>query len=258
MCTFRDRVTNTLRVLVVGVDPGQVNQICARLASANHSVLAANGLEEASEALEIQRFDAILLDTHIEPEAIRRFTEKLRAMEAGQRQPGRAAIFSFHCGTETAEMHNFQPDAYLAPNFDPATLAKTIAELSRTASSQPAPDAQFPVFDLEKLKSQAGNDPELMTEIAGLFLSDHITQMAQMRQALDNKDYAQLSYLAHTLKGSFGTLGGVLCWHRAQQLELAAKRGDEAACRDSFRLLEAGLATLLPHLHSLCSASSQA
>ena len=255
MSALRDRVTNTLRVLLVGVDPGQAGQICARLAGAHHSVFAAEDLEEASEVLDIQRFDAILLGTHIEPEAIRRFTEKLRAMEARQRQPGRAAILSFHCGRET---HDFRPDAYLAPDFDPATLAKTVAELSQTASSQPAPEAEFPVFDIEKLKSQAGNDRELMTEIAGLFLSDHTSQMAQMRQALDRKDYAQLSYLAHTLKGSFGTLGGVLCWHRAQQLELAAKRGDEAACRDSFRLLEAGLATLLPHLHSLCSASSQA
>jgi HPt (histidine-containing phosphotransfer) domain-containing protein len=248
-------VTNTLRVLLVGVDSSLADQICARLASASHSVFAANDLEEASEALDIQRFDAVLLGPYVETNAIRTFTEKLRRIEAGQRQPGRATIFSFQSDPET---NDFRPEAYLPPSFDPAMLTKTIAELRQKASSELSSHAELPVFDLEKLQSQTGNDRELMIEIAGLFLHDHGNQMAQMRQALDSKDYTQLSYLAHTLKGSLGTLGGVLCWYRAQQLEWAAKQGNEEACRDSFRLLEAGLATFLPHLHSLCNTSSQA
>ena len=51
----------SLRVLLVGKDPGQGERISSLLSGAQHAVLPASGLEEAFEALEVQKFDAVLL-----------------------------------------------------------------------------------------------------------------------------------------------------------------------------------------------------
>lgn len=247
-------MANTLRILLVGCNPRQSEQICSRLAGASHSVLSAGRLQEAAEFLEIQRFDAVLVAPPVDG-TVAEFADKLRTLDASQRLAARTPIFSL-AAPENSD--TFPADGYLAPDFDPGALAETVAGLAHAVSMPSASGAALPVFDFERLRKQAGNDRELISEIVGLFLSDQASQFAGMRQALEIADYSQLSRVAHTVKGSFGTLGAMVCWSRAQQLEYAAKQGDERACRELLPLLEDALQCLLPHLEALRSEPSRA
>ena len=54
-------VMNMLRVLLIDDDPAECERIATRLERAQHTVLPLSGFDEAAEALEIQRFDAVIL-----------------------------------------------------------------------------------------------------------------------------------------------------------------------------------------------------
>lgn len=251
-------MANSLRVLLVDCDPRQSEQICSRLASASHSVLAAGGLQEAAEFLEIQRFDAVLVAPPADGAnagALAEFAGKLRTLDASQRSAVHTPLLSLSAPEKPGA---FPADGYLVPGFDPGALAETVAGLAHAVSMPSASGAALPVFDFEKLRKQAGDDRELISEIVALFLSDQASQFAEMRQALEIADYCHLSRVAHTLKGSFGTLGAMVCWSRAQQLEYAAKQGNEANCRELLPSLEDALQCLLPHLEALRSEPSRA
>lgn len=241
-------MAHTLRILLVDNDPLEVEQISSRLSGARHSVVAASGFDEAAEFLEIQRFDAVLLASPLDG-AAGEFAAKLRALDAGQRSAARTPILSL----AAAGASGSHADAHLPPSFDPAALADAVACLAHAVSAhgQPQPGGELPVLDLEKLNAQAGNDRELVAEIVALFLADRENQFVQMREALEAGDYSKLSAVAHSVKGSFGTLGAMACWSRAQQLEYAAKRCDRNNCRDLLPALEDALHTLLPHLQAL-------
>ncbi|HEX7362357.1 MAG TPA: Hpt domain-containing protein [Bryobacteraceae bacterium] len=242
-------MADTLRILLVDSDPRESEQISSRLSGARHRVVAASGLQEACEFLEIQRFDAVLLASSLDGAATE-FTAKLRALDAGQRSAARTPILSL-AAAETCDPPH--ADGYLPASFDPAALAEAVAGLAHAVSAlgQPQPGSDLPIFDFERLNAQAGNDRELVGEIVALFLADQQNQFVQMREALEAGDYSGLSAVAHSIKGSFGTLGAMVCWSRAQQLEYAAKQCDGRGCRELLLSLENALRGLLPHLEAL-------
>jgi HPt (histidine-containing phosphotransfer) domain-containing protein/CheY-like chemotaxis protein len=252
-------VASTLRVLIVDGDQAQAGQISLRLSEAEHSVIATSCLDEASEILDLQRFDAVLLGNAIAGERAADFFAKLRALDARQRSPVRTAVLSLATGQEGSG--NMPADGYLSPGFEPGMLAEAVARLSRALEkpAKEAPDpAMYPVFDREKLMSQAGGDEELAAEIVALFLSDYPNQISEMWSALRTEDFERLSYFAHTIKGSLGTLGAMICWARAQQLELASKRGSGKDCRELLPQLEQDLHAVMPRLKAIAGNGGQA
>ena len=76
---------NSLRFLLVNTDARKTESISTVLASANHTVLPTTGLDEASEALYVERFDAVLLGSRFSAPSLGEFTNKLRQVEESQR-----------------------------------------------------------------------------------------------------------------------------------------------------------------------------
>jgi HPt (histidine-containing phosphotransfer) domain-containing protein len=114
-----------------------------------------------------------------------------------------------------------------------------------------------PQFDLEKFKEQVGYDRDLLIEIIDLFLSESVKQLAEIHAALGKSDYQTLSRLAHTLKGSFGSLHAESARLHAHELEIVAHNRDEEACRTWISALELDFAMLQPQLISLRESSEQ-
>jgi len=113
----------------------------------------------------------------------------------------------------------------------------------------------LPVLVVDEFKEQVGFDRELMVEIIELFLEERQQQVEEMRDSLETEDLALLSRLAHTIKGSLGSLHAVRARAQSQELELAARAGNLAVCRRSFAALEDDLAVLEPELLALRDAS---
>ncbi len=66
------------------------------------------------------------------------------------------------------------------------------------------------------------------------FLSNAPAKWLKCRTALSAGDYDQLARVAHTIKGSLGSLHAAQARTHAQELEFAAKQGEGSACRVFF------------------------
>ncbi len=241
---------NTLRVLLVESDADESQRIFSALTDAKHAVLPAAGLDEASEALTIQKFDAVLLGS-LPPDGLNEFTARLRDTERNQRALGRTPVLSFAAQAP----RDLAVDGYLPEKFEPATFSEAVASLARGLAgfegASSGDSSRLPVFEVQGFKAQVAYDDDLVVEIIDLFLVERLAQVAEMRSALAEGKCDQLARVAHTIKGSLSSLHAALARSHAQELELAAKRQDLAACRSSLITLEADLDILEPLLLAL-------
>jgi HPt (histidine-containing phosphotransfer) domain-containing protein len=251
---------NTLRVLLVQADPRQSQFISSALASANHMVLPARGLEEASEALSSQKFDAVVLGSPLPAEGITEFTGKLRALEGNQRSASRTAILSV--SSELSDSFAWQPsekpgiDGVLSERFEAETLVTAVACLASVICASKKPNgnqtpANLPVFDSEKFKAQVAYDRELLVEIIDLFLSEQLNQVAEMQEALAAGAFDRLYLTAHTIKGSLASLHAGAARLRAEELETATKVRNAEQCDELISSLKRDLERLEPALLEL-------
>lgn len=251
---------NTLRVLLVDADARHVQFVLSRLAIANHTVLPASGLEEASEALSGQRFDAVVLSSPLPADGVAEFTEKLRALEETQRAASRTAILSL--SPEVDDGFVWEPsekpgiDGVLSERFEAETLVTAVTSLASVicASKEPLRERvapNLPVFDAEKFKEQVAYDRELLIEIIDLFLSEQLTQISEMREAAAAGDFDRLYLTAHTIKGSLASLHAGVGRQRAEELEAVARARNAEQCEQLISALKSDLDTLEPALLNL-------
>lgn len=256
---------SSLRVLFVDRDARESEQICSALSRASHLVLPASSLNEASEALFVQKFDAVLLGPSAISDGLLEFRAKLRQLEQAQRSIDRVPILCISSEPQASSAESPKTggvDAYLPEPFEPGAFADAVSNLakavSRGASVDDVAGAELPVFELSEFQEQVGHDPELAAEIIDLFLSESEHQLPAMRDALTRSDYAQLRPLAHTIKGSFGSLHAPCARARAQQLETAAAQQNTEQCNTLLNALEADLEVLKQELLKLRASSWQA
>jgi HPt (histidine-containing phosphotransfer) domain-containing protein/CheY-like chemotaxis protein len=256
---------NTLRVLVVNTDPEQAERLAGRLEHAQYMALPAAGLEEAAEALFVQKFDAVLLGCPLASESIAAFTAKLRALERSQRSATPAPVLSI--SSDLPDGTDWQPggqgiDGYVPDTFEPATLVDAIHRLASAIARRPdAPQngsAHVPILNVEGFREQIGHDDDLMRELIDLFLSESPSQVLEMREALATENFERLGRAAHTMKGSFAAFHAEQARTHAQELETASKAADSAQCREMLCVLEHDLELLKPELLALRNGSHRA
>lgn len=254
---------STLRVLLIENNPGESQRLSLLLESAHHAVLPLTDLQEAAEALEIQKFDAVLLPSGAPDGQLKSFTAKLRHLEENQRSILRTPILSISAevpkNSGWLETQDSGINGYLPEYFEPATFAKAVESLagiiSRANSApQSAKPSSLPRFDPDGFQEQMGYDRDLAVEIIDLFLGECVDQVKAMRQALESSNLPALSQVAHTIKGSLGSLHASRSRFYAEELELAAKRGEGGACEPLLDQLVQELEALRPELLHLRNA----
>jgi HPt (histidine-containing phosphotransfer) domain-containing protein len=229
-----------LRVLLVHHDAGELDRISTLLGKAGHSVLPLETMDDASEALGLQRFDAVLVPESTQADALAAFASTLRKIEKAGRAEGRTALIVCSSATKEAKSaadnrETGYADAVIPSGFTPELFAHVVeqvrAQQSEGASASRGEDTQeLAVFDSEGFAELLGDNRELLDEIIGLFLEESGSQTREMESCLRTGDFASLAKIAHTLKGSLGTLYAHRARSRAQALEIAATRkmGEES------------------------------
>lgn len=255
---------DSLRVLFVDRDSPESEEICSVLMEASHLVLPAGSLDEACEALFVQRFDAVLLGASLPLNGLPEFSEKLRQVERNQRSSSRIPILSLSSPSAGAAPDPASVplvDGYLPDPFEPVALTEAVRNLAKAVQGGgPASgggSAELPVFAPDEFQEQVGYDPDLLIEIVDLFLAESGQQIPAMREALACTDYAQLRRLSHTIKGSLGSLHAARAKSRAQQLESAAANERKDACQALLAELEADLETLIPQIVAVRDGSDR-
>jgi HPt (histidine-containing phosphotransfer) domain-containing protein len=236
----------SLRVLVVSFVECS-HPVIAQLVDAGNTLFPVQTLTEATEALEIQRFDAVLLDQSLDLDAIRSFSEKVvqtTGTPTGlfwlptlphQDNSGRSGV-----------LHG------ISELSDAASLTTAMTHLARAVGNRTAaPSQSGPVIDVEELRMQVAYDDELLAEIIDLFVGERQEYSAKLQQALEAVDFELLSRVAHTIKGSLASLHATEARLEAQALELAAKDKDAELCEALVPDFEKRLDDVQEHLLTL-------
>ncbi len=230
-----------LKVLVVG----SVVRLTSALEQAGHVVLPVPDFEEASEALLVQRFDAVLVAPEMSSESVTAFSAKLKGLDRAQasaRAPLLLVLPEADPPTPYSRSDIF--DGTVQESLDPDALTLAIARLAsavavdKSSAQASALDPELPILDVETLKEQVAYDSELLLELIDLYLGERVHQSAEMAAALAAGNYQALSRVAHTIKGSLGSLHAPASRVIAQHLELAAREDDAASCRDFLPVFE--------------------
>ena len=243
---------NSLRLLLVDGSSEKSDEISTRLASANHTVLPTAGLDEAGEALFVEQFDAVLLASSFPANSMADFTAKLRRVEQSQRAAIRIPVL----GLGSSLSNESCCDGHVEEPIDPVALTGAVrslaAALGRPMELKVASEVDnLPILEPDKFEEQVGFDNELMVEIIDLFLEERKGQLAGMEDCIANKDWDSLSKIAHTIKGSLGSLHASRARARAQELETAARQGQADVSLRAHHHLVRDLEVLEPELLEL-------
>ena len=99
-----------------------------------------------------------------------------------------------------------------------------------------------------------GGDEELLQEVAGLFLEEYPTLMAEIHAAVQTGNAHRLERAAHSLKGSVSNFGADCAVQAALGLETIGRSGDLAGAKEALVELEAVMAKLHPSFEQIAAA----
>ena len=122
-------------------------------------------------------------------------------------------------------------DGYVHEPIDPVALTGAVRSLAAALGKPMEMKVSsgidnLPVLEPERFEEQVGYDNELMVEIIDLFLEERKGQVCGMEDCIANQDWDSLSKIAHTIKGSLGSLHATRARGRAQELETASRNSE--------------------------------
>jgi HPt (histidine-containing phosphotransfer) domain-containing protein len=226
------------RLLLVEEDPAQAESLSAALQTNNSRVLRAADIAEAREALAIEQFDLILISSRSRTPFV-----------AGELSPIAKRLSPPVPVVVYGECDQHLCDAVISTSLSPAALSR---ELDRICKLPPADQdraaSQLPEFDREAFHEQMAGDSDLMKEIISIFFEESASQLKSLEDALRSQEFPKASRLAHSLKGSLGSLHAAQARYWAQALETAAASRDGSRCGQYLSALEESISALQPRL----------
>jgi two-component system, sensor histidine kinase and response regulator len=239
------------RLNVLVAEDNAVNQTLAvrMLERLGHTASIVGNGREAIDALERGAFDLVLMDLQM-PEmdgfaatAVIRERERLNGAHVIVVALTAHAVDGARERCMAARM-----DGYLTKPLRADDLAR---ELDRVAANlgSGAPPTE-PPMDVTTAMRQASDDPELLAELAGIFINDAEARIQAIRDALAAADARAVERAAHTLKGGLVVFAANRSAGIARKLEMLAHDGhlpESAALLDT---LEREVQTVTTYLQS--------
>ncbi len=242
------------RVSVLVVDDHPVNQkVAARMLErlSYYADVAANGVD-ALEALSRREYAVVLMDVQMPEMDGYEATAKIRDREGAARHTPIVAMTANVTEGEREKALAAGMDDYLSKPFKAEELDEVLehwvsrpgqtASLPAGAGDSAAPE-DTPPLDLSVLESLRGlqgqGEPDIVTELADMFLDDASAQLSSLRAALEGEDARRVEEISHTLKGSSGNMGAARMAEICAQLQDAGASGDLGRSSELLERLEA-------------------
>ena len=235
--------------------------------------LAPNGLE-VLEALSRVNYDAILMDVQMPEMDGYEATAEIRRREAARAWGGEhhsTPIIAMTANAMQGERERAIEagmDDYVSKPVKAEELAAVLERWTTRPERTPVPTVAVedavagapdpgPPLDpdvLETLRSlQEEGEPDILAELAGMFLDDATHRLEDLREAAEAADTRRVRETAHALKGSSGNLGAKVVAEVCAELEVAGESGDVAALSRLLERLEAELGRVRPALEAEAS-----
>jgi HPt (histidine-containing phosphotransfer) domain-containing protein len=226
------------RLLLLEDDAGRAERIAASLSAVGIEAVRTDNLADAQEASTLHRFDLILICCKDDAPALAR---QLRPVTERFSPSAPIVLYGSHEGSDA--------DTVLPSDLSESALGREIARLWEAAAvKQDNVASQLMLFDLLAFRQQMGEDPELINEIIGIFFEESRRQRKEIEEAIGTGDFGLASRIAHSLKGSLGSLHAPQARYWAQALEAACKNKDRERSQQCFTSLEEALSELHPVL----------
>jgi two-component system, sensor histidine kinase and response regulator len=247
---------------VLLAEDNSVNQTLAirLLEKRGHQVVLAVNGREALDALERETFDLVLMDVQMPVldglTAIR--TVRKKEAEAGGHMPIIALTAHAMKGDRERCIEAGADDYMTKPIRTPDLLAAIdrIGGAKQTTQAVAAPPPvravlASPPIDITAALERLEGDRDLLEELAQLFKEECPRALEEIRGAIAAGDAPLLTRLAHTLKGSSGSLSAVPLSQAAAQLEKVAQAGDLADAESLFEKVEKEAGDLILEIDSI-------
>jgi HPt (histidine-containing phosphotransfer) domain-containing protein len=92
----------------------------------------------------------------------------------------------------------------------------------------------YKLINTEYLESVSGGDPEIITELVGLFREQSVEILEEMKTLYSGKNFKLLGLLAHKAKSSVSIMGMNDLAAMLKAFELQAKEGKEQHLYESY------------------------
>ncbi|HEX4145110.1 MAG TPA: response regulator [Pirellulales bacterium] len=231
-----------LRVLLV--EDNAINQRVAQrmLHLAGHQVTLAASGKQALALIEQRDFDAILMDVQMPDMNGIETTAAIRRLE---KQTGR------HTSIIAMTAHALKGDRErcLAAGMDgyvskPVSSKELLGALAALGSPPPADE----ILGMAAIFQRYDSDLGFLRELAGMMSEIAPRLVAEIRDAVEERDAAKLEHSAHRLKGSLIPFVAPAAMKAAQSLETMGHAHDLSNAAEEYRVLDDDLQRLLSAL----------
>ena len=241
------------RVLLVEDDPVNARVATSMLQRVGCTVTAvANGAEGVETALRGD-FDLVLMDCHMPVMDGYEATRRLRA-DAKGKGLRIVALTASALEEDIALALEAGMDSHLAKPLDLNGLRAALRELLPTTradaepahaevAAEPVMEVRPSEFDLPTALSRVGGDPAILAEITATFIDQWPELRARIVAARQADDAAEMSLLAHRIKGGAGAVAASDMQALAARCEKRWADGELGAVSDEIESLDRGFAS---------------
>jgi signal transduction histidine kinase/CheY-like chemotaxis protein len=243
-------------------EDGLINQKVAvkLLNQRGHRVTVVNNGREALAALADTEsgFDAVLMDVQMPEMDGFEATAAIRGGESGaDRHVPIIAMTAHAMKGDRERCLEAGMDGYVSKPVHADALYAAVEGLTAGAPSSAAsapPRAPQPALDPVAARTNVGGDPEMMKELAQLFIDECPKLVGDVRRALDAGDAGALRIAAHTLKGSLSVFAAGPATAAARHLEGLGRSAQLADVETGWTVLRETIDDLLPALRRLAES----
>lgn len=237
-----EMLTNTKNIRILLAEDNEINQLYVKtiLESKFEVEIAPNGLK-VLELLEKQTFHLVLMDLHMPEMDGYETTETIRSLS--DKKLKKIPIVALTAAAIKGEKEKCLAagmDDYLSKPFDPKDLFQIIAQNLKIKVPEPhligkpkreaqpkESSAAYTYVNLDYLQSIGQGDNKFKNDLIDIF-REQIPKLAeQLKKALDDKQYDELSAVAHKAKSSVAMLGIVTLRSQMETLENKARESEE-------------------------------
>jgi len=213
-----------LRILVAEDNPVNRAVTVGMLEKRGHKLTLAQNGREAVRAYQRERPDLILMDVQMPELDGIGATQEIRAAEEGSGHHTHIVAMTAHAMSGDSERCLLAGmDAYLSKPLNKELLLNTVASVDDHGPvATAALSFSRPLFSRATMLDNLGGDAELLDRVTTLFKENTPVYIAQMRQAIAQRDGPALKLSAHTLLSSLELFGAYRARDIARKLQATA------------------------------------
>jgi len=213
-----------LRVLVADDNATNREVLGKILERGGHAALLVNDGEQALEALERERYDAVLLDRNMPGLGGLETLQAIRLMTRGRERLPVMVLSADATPEARRDSLTAGADAFLSKPIEALRLLEELQSLTTAKPGElhrveppprsmpgpaPAAPAQNPIVDSQTLADleALGSSPGFLEKLVGVFIADNMALLERIDDSLAARNAHELRSLLHAMKGSSASMG---------------------------------------------------